>query len=167
MAGFPIKQVAMVVRDLDQAVRAYWNRLGVGPWTSYVLEPPRLKDMTYHGEPVEFAIRHALAWSGETQLELVQPLYGPSIFSDHLDVCGEGQHHLGIFVDDHPAAMQSLTDSGFRYVQGARGFGAEGDGAFAYFETDEPVGTIIEVIEAPKVRIPPDFVYPAEPGGNP
>lgn len=164
--GFPIKQVAMVVRDLDAAVRAYWKRFGVGPWTSYTLEPPKLKNMTYHGEPAEFSLRHALAWSGDVQLELVQPLEGPSIFTDHLDAHGEGQHHLGIYVDDHPAAMRSLEDNGFRFLQGASGFGANGDGAFAYFESDEPFSTIIEVIEAPAVRVEPAFVYPSPQGAT-
>ena len=48
--------------------------LGIGPWTAYRLEPPRLKEMLYHGEEVEFSLRHALAWQGEMQFELVQPL---------------------------------------------------------------------------------------------
>lgn len=160
VAGFPIKQVAMVVRDLDAAVRAYWELFGIGPWTAYTLGPPKLREMTYRGESAEFSLRHALAWSGDVQLELVQPLDGPSIFADHLDQHGEGQQHLGIYVDDHPAAMQSLQECGFRLLQSARGFGAKGDGAFAYFETDAPIPTIIEVIEAPEVRVEPDFVYP-------
>lgn len=166
VAGFPIKQIAMVVRDLDAAVRSHWHILGVGPWTSYTLAPPALTDMTYHGESVEFSLRHALAWSGDVQLELVEPLDGPSIFVDHLEQHGEGLHHLGIYVDDHPAAMQALEQAGFRFLQGARGFGAEGDGAFAYFESDHPLASIIEVIEAPKVRVEPAFVYPPTEGAS-
>lgn len=160
VAGFPIKQVAMVVRDLDAAVRAYWDLFAIGPWTAYTLAPPRLRDMTYRGEPAEFSLRHAIAWSGDVQLELVQPLGGPSIFADHLDQHGEGQQHLGIYVDDHPAAVRSLQERGFRLLQSARGFGANGDGAFAYFETDACISTIVEVIAAPAVRVEPDFIYP-------
>ncbi len=40
----PIRQVALVVRDLDAAVRHWWDVLGVGPWTVYTLAPPRLRD---------------------------------------------------------------------------------------------------------------------------
>lgn len=159
----PFKQVALVVEDLDEAVRRWVALLGIGPWTAYRLEPPRLKEMLYHGKEVEFSIRHALAWQGEMQFELVQPLAGPSIFADHLAEHGEGLHHIGKYVADHPGAVAEATRAGFVPLQSARGFGAEGDGAFAYFQA-RGVGTIIELISAPRVRIEPEFVYPP-PGG--
>ena len=49
---------------------------------------------------------------------------------------------------------------GLRPLQSARGFGATGDGAFAYFDADLPIATIVELIQAPTVRRPPAFVYP-------
>src|SRR5690348_8115624 len=101
----PFKQVAIVVRDLDAAVREYAKRLRIGPWTAYTLAPPRLRDTIYHGENVEFSLRHALAFSGDVQFELVQPLSGPSIFADHLTQHGEGLQHVGKYVPDHPAAV--------------------------------------------------------------
>lgn len=155
-----VKQIAMVVHDIEASVRAYWDLLRVGPWTSWTLSPEILKDTYYMGEPADFSFRHALAWKGETQFELVQPLSGPSIFQDHLDRHGEGMHHVGIFVPDQPLAMAELEEAGFRCLQRARGFGAQGDGAFAYFETNHPLATIVEVIGAPKVRREPVFVYP-------
>lgn len=158
----PIRQVALVVRDLDAAVRHWWHVLGVGPFSAYTLAPPRLRDCVYHGERVDFSLRHALGWSGETQIELVQPLSGPSIFADHLARHGEGLQHLGRYVDDHPAAVKDLLDRGFRPLQSARGFGAEGDGAFAYFEPPDGHGLVVELISAPRVRIEPTFVYPPE-----
>jgi methylmalonyl-CoA/ethylmalonyl-CoA epimerase len=156
----PFKQCALVVNDLDQAVRRWADQLGIGPWTGYRLGPPRLQEMRYDGEAVEFSFRHALAWQGELQFELIEPIEGPSIFADHLAIHGEGLHHLGKYVPDHPAAVAAALAAGFRPLQSARGFGAEGDGAFAYFRPPG-VATIIELIEAPRVRIEPEFVYPA------
>ncbi|MBB5786939.1 VOC family protein [Jiangella mangrovi] len=158
----PIKQVALVVRDLDASVRAWTEQLGVGPWTAYELGPGVLKDMTYLGEPAEFSIRHALAWTDTVQFELVQPLSGPSIWADHLAEHGEGLHHLGVYVDDHAAAVERVLAAGYRPLQSARGFGATGDGAFAYFDTDHPLAAVLELIEAPSVRREPAFVYPVK-----
>jgi len=155
------RQVALVVRDLDAAVRQWSGRLGIGPWTAYTLAPPRLRECTYRGELRDFSLRHALAWNGETQFELVQPLDGPSIFADHLQAHGEGLQHVGAYVEDHPAAVADLIGNGFTPLQSARGFGANGDGAFAYFTPPDGVGTVVELISAPAVRIEPDFVYPA------
>jgi catechol 2,3-dioxygenase-like lactoylglutathione lyase family enzyme len=156
----PIKQCAIVVHDLDEAVRRFTEHLGIGPWTAYRLEPPLLKQMRYHGDEVEFSLRHALAWQGEAQFELVQPLGGPSIFADHLREHGEGLHHVGKYVPDHPAAVAQALAAGFVELQSARGFGAEGDGAFAYFKKAD-VPLIVELISPPRVRIEPEFVYPA------
>lgn len=154
----PIRQCAIVVRDLDEAVARWTDQLGLGPWTAYRLEGSRLKDMRYHGEPAEFSLRHALAWQGELQFELIQPLSGPSIFADHLEAHGESLHHVGKYVQDHPAAVAEALSKGFTELQAARGFGAEGDGAFAYFQPPG-VSLILELISAPRVRIEPEFVY--------
>ncbi len=157
--GPDIKQCAIVVADLDEAVRRFHAKLGIGPWTAYRLEAPILKGMRYGGEDVEFSLRHALAWQGEMQFELVQPLTGPSIFAEHLETHGEGLHHVGKYVPDHPAAVAEALAAGFIELQSARGFGAEGDGAFAYFKHPS-VPLIVELISAPRVRIEPEFVYP-------
>ena len=159
----PLKQCAIVVHDLDEAVRRFVAELEIGPWTAYRLEPPLLKQMRHNGEEVEFSLRHALAWQGELQFELVQPLEGPSIFAEHLEAHGEGLHHVGRYVPDHPAAVEQALAAGFVELQSARGFGAEGDGAFAYFKRPD-VPLIVELISAPRVRIEPEFVYPPSDG---
>lgn len=158
----PIRQVASVVLDLEASVRFYWKYLGIGPWTAYTLDPSVLQDAMYHGKPASFSARHALAWKDGLQFELVQPLAGPSIWRDHLELHGEGLHHLGVYVDDHALAVAQLQESGFCLVQSARGFGATGDGAFAYFETNHPLAAVLEVIEAPSQRRPPAFIYPPD-----
>jgi methylmalonyl-CoA/ethylmalonyl-CoA epimerase len=63
-------------------------------------------------------------------------------------------------VQDHPAAVADLIARGFTPLQSAASFGAEGDGAFAYFRPPFGAGTIIELISPPKVRIQPDYTYP-------
>ena len=156
----PFKQVALVVEDLDAAVRTWHDRLGIGPWTAWHLGPHVLQDMMYHGTATEFEFRHALAWQGEVQFELVQPISGPSIFADHLRQHGPGLHHVGKYVADHSAAVRAVLAEGFTPLQSAHGFGAAGDGAFAYFAPPSLDGLIVELIEAPKVRIEPAFVYP-------
>jgi methylmalonyl-CoA/ethylmalonyl-CoA epimerase len=159
----PFTQFASVVHDLDDAVRAWTDELGIGPWTGYRLEPPLLKETIYRGASLKFSLRHAFAWQGDVQYELVQPLAGPSIFRDHLDAHGEGLHHVGTFVPDHAAAVAQALAAGFTPLQSARGFGAEGDGAFAYFQ-HPTVALIVELIEPPRVRIEPEFVYPPSAG---
>jgi methylmalonyl-CoA/ethylmalonyl-CoA epimerase len=158
-----VKQIALVVRDLEAAIRVWWDLLRVGPWNAYTLSPEILSDMHYYGKPARFGLRHALAWKDNVQIELVQPLEGPSIFADHLAKHGEGLHHLGIYVPDHAHATAEFVAQGFVPIQGARGFGVTGDGAFTYFRTNHPLATIVELIQAPLVRRDPELTYPVTP----
>jgi methylmalonyl-CoA/ethylmalonyl-CoA epimerase len=158
--GAPARQTAFVTRDIDAAMRVWADTLDIGPWSAYTLGPPRLRDMVYRGDQVSFTFRHALVMSGGMQLELVQPVEGPSIFTDHLEQFGEGMHHLGFVVPDHAAASALLLARDFTPLQSAEGFGLDGSGRFAYFEPPAGIGTTIELIDPPTVRAEPESVYP-------
>ena len=158
-----IGQIAIVVRDLDASIRSWWTLLRVGPWNAYTLSPDILQEMRYHGRPARFGLRHAFGFSQAMQIELIQPLDGPSIFADHLAEHGEGLHHFGIYVPDHAQAVAEFRAQGMQPIQSARGFGVNGDGAFAYFRTDHPLAAIVELIEAPSIRRPPELTFPETP----
>ena len=96
-----IRQIALVVRDLEASIRSWWDLLRIGPWNAYTLSPDILQDMHYHGAPARFGLRHAFGFGKDIQIELIEPLEGPSIFADHLASHGEGLHHVGIYVPDH------------------------------------------------------------------
>ena len=106
-----------------------------------------------HRAPASHRTAAAGPRAGGVDGDPVQPL-------GQLDV---GLHHVGRYVADHPAAVAEATAAGFVALQSARGFGAEGDGAFAYFKHPD-VALIVELIEAPRVRIEPEFVYPPSGG---
>lgn len=162
----PFHQVAYVVRDLDRAVRSWADDLGVGPWSIWTMRPPALQDTRYAGHAAAFGLRHALAWSGQLQFELVQPLEGPSIFADQLDRGGEGFSHIGKVVPDHAAAVADHLARGYQPLQSARGFGQSQDGIFAYFQPPADGAPIVELIHPPSVRFPPEDVYPAPAGAR-
>ena len=94
----------------------------------------------------------------------MQPLNGPNFFQIQLNSAGQGLNHIGCIVQYHPAAVADFLERGFTPLQSASGFGAEGDGAFAYFRPPFGAGTILELISPPKVRIQPDYIYPVAEG---
>jgi methylmalonyl-CoA/ethylmalonyl-CoA epimerase len=157
-----IHQVALVVRDLDEAVRRYWTHCGIGPWRIYTYEPPLVKDMTYRGKRRDYRMRLALAQMGEMTLELIQPLSDENIYTDHLRRKGPGLHHVGVIVPSVEAAVAQAAHGGFLVLQSGRGYGLRGDGAFAYMDTEGILGIIVEFIEIPKERVAPEAVYPPQ-----
>ena len=156
-----INQIALVVRDLDAALRRYWETLGVGPWKVYTYGSPLVREMTYRGRPHEYRMRLALAQVGPLVIELLQPLSGDNIYVEHLDSKGEGLHHVGIFVPSFDQAVAQAQQQGFSVLQSGRGYGRWGDGGFAYLDTEAMFGVILELIEVPRERVPPEAEFPS------
>lgn len=157
-----VAQVALVVEDLDATVENYWRLFGIGPWHFYTYEAPLLKRMTYMGEPVEYSIRIALSYIGGLRIELIQHLWGPTIHRDFIEKRGYGVQHLGLLVDDIQAAMKEAEAAGYRILTDGAGFGRDGDGYYAYLDTEEDIGITLELIQRPVGRVEPEKIYPPE-----
>jgi methylmalonyl-CoA/ethylmalonyl-CoA epimerase len=156
-----INQIALVVRDLDTAMRLYWHGLGVGPWSVYTYGPPLVRDMTYRGQTEDYRMRLALAQVGDLTLELIQPLSHNNIYAEHLARNGEGLHHVGIFVPSLDQATAEAAQQGYAVLQSGRGYGKHGDGGYAYLDTEGTLGMILELIEIPRERVAPEGTFPA------
>ena len=60
---------------------------------------------TYRGRPVDFTAHISFSYAGDTQLELIAPVTGESVYTEFLDRAGPGLHHICIEVDDVDAAI--------------------------------------------------------------
>ncbi|MFW5949955.1 MAG: VOC family protein [archaeon] len=141
-----IEQIGIVVEDLDEGMERYSAILGVPEWEVHRFEPPMLTDTTVHGEDVEYSMRLSLGDIGETQIELIEPLEGESIYTEHLEKHGEGLHHIACFAfDDHEALVEEFEEAGMPVIQYGH-YGSEEDGThYWYFDTvDELNGVIFE-----------------------
>jgi methylmalonyl-CoA/ethylmalonyl-CoA epimerase len=157
-----VAQVGFVVKDLEKAVEAYWRLFGIGPWHFYTYGPPLVKRMSYRGRPVEHKMRVALAWLGPLRIELIQILEGPTVYDEFVAKHGYGVHHFGLLVDDMAAAIAQAQAAGLEMTMDGSGFGLDGDGHYAYLETDDLIGTTLELIARPQRRVPPEKIYPEE-----
>jgi hypothetical protein len=157
-----VAQVGLVVEDLDRAVEAYWTRYGIGPWHIYTYRRPLVREMHYRGEPADYAMRIGLAWIGPLRIELIQPLEGDSVYAEFVGRHGYGVHHFGLLVDDMAAALAEARAAGIEMTMDGSGFGLDGDGHYAYLETESDLGVTLELICRPKGRVTPERVYPPE-----
>jgi len=161
LLGKPVRQVALVVPDAAAQAQAWWDHLGIGPWSLFTLDAAALSTATYRGQPAGFRIRHALAFSGEVMLELVEPIAGPSIWHEHLERKGAGLQHIAFYPDAFGAASAALAAEGWVQVASGDGFGRSRDGRFAYHEHPDVLGIIVEIVQAPTDRFPPELTIPA------
>jgi hypothetical protein len=154
-----VLQVAMVVRDLDAAMRTYWDGYGIGPWQIYEFNPDTVKDMSRDGRPAGFAIRLALTRLGGVMLELIEPLDDRSIYAEFLETRGEGVHHLGLAAPGYTAALGALEAKGHPAVTG----GVYDGVTFSYHDTERELGFVSEIFDWPPGLVQrPDAVYPPD-----
>ena len=160
---FPLKEIAqicLIVEDIDKAAENYWKIFGIGPWHFYTYGKPLVKKMTRRGKPCEYRMRVALSHIGHLRIELIQPLEGDTVYSQFVEEHGYGVHHFGIITDNMEQAILKAEQAGFSITQDGSGFGADGDCHYAYLDTEDAIGTTIELIERPKRRNQPEKVYP-------
>jgi hypothetical protein len=114
----PITQLGFLTNDLDKTAAA-WTKLGVGPFTKMTgVNMPSVMD----GEPVEIKIDLALAYQGDVQIEIIQPLCdSPSPYLENKRAGIWGAHHTQFTVDDLDVAIARLPRAaGVIYICAAR-----------------------------------------------
>lgn len=151
LQSLKVAQIGLLVPDLREAIAQYSLLLGRDDWSIFTYGPDNVEGLTYRGEPSDY--RMILAFVGENpQIELIESLDGPNIYTEWIERHGYGMHHFGFYVDSIAEATAAMQADGFDPVQTGRATGVHGDGGFAYFETEDLLGVIAELIEVPSHR---------------
>jgi hypothetical protein len=151
-----IVQVCTVVKDIQKAVKQYWE-FGIGPWSIYTWKPPELTNTTFHGKPAKYSMKLALAMIGNVMWELIEPLEGPSTYKEFLEKKGEGLHHVLLAVDDFNGAVATLGEKGIGILMKGDYKGL----TYAYLDTERELGTVVEIYKPLDWAPPkPEATYP-------
>jgi catechol 2,3-dioxygenase-like lactoylglutathione lyase family enzyme len=132
IATGPIIQVCWVTDDLEGTERLLSEQFGVGAWTSLRDIEFGADTTTLRGEPVRFVAHISLGYAGDLQLELIQPVEGPTIHAEFLAERGPGLHHVCFAVDDVDAACSAAEAAGVPVLM--RGSMMDGEIEFAYLD---------------------------------
>ncbi len=147
----PIRQLGIVVDDIEAGMAHWSSVMGVGPWF-YNRQVP-IENYTYHGQPYEPHNSVALANSGDMQVELIQTRNAvPSMYRDFMQKGLRGLQHVAFWTTQFDADLAMMERRGFSVkMSGCVGK----DGRFVYFAEEEHPGTCIELSEVmgPKGRM--------------
>ena len=137
----PLYQLGYVVGDIEKACRHHESIFGIGPFS-----PPMEVDMTgaiLRGKTVETKIKVSFAQLGDIQIEFIQPLEGENPYFEYLNEFGDGIHHIAFEVDDMAAGKAYFAAKGIEPIYHQDMEFME----FAYFDTSEAGGTMVEFID--------------------
>jgi hypothetical protein len=134
-----LDQIGILVPDLKLAMDEYIATLGVSFRVFEVDETTS----SFSDSSSSFRIRFAVALIGFSSIELIQPVSGRTIYSEHLKNRGPGIHHIGFYVTDLPSAKRRLKRREYKALMEGQ---IRGLGRFAYFEAPD-MHCIIEVLK--------------------
>lgn len=137
------RQIGIVVRDIDAAMKHWVEICGIGPW--YYVDKLPVTEFHYRGSRYDdIHLSIALANSGEVQLELIQQrCSSPSMYRDFLEDGHEGMQHWSSWPKDYDARLEWALSQGYE-------IGQQGDsprGRFVYLWNEGHPGTVIEMAD--------------------
>jgi catechol 2,3-dioxygenase-like lactoylglutathione lyase family enzyme len=152
-------QIAWVTRDLDATEKALTTLLGAKKWVRMPGVHFGPDTCTFRGRPADFVADISLSYAGDTQLELIAPASGESIYTEFLDHAGAGLHHICMEAADaesFDAALREAEQRGAPVVQ--QGV-MPGGMRFAYVSAEQAGVPYIEIAHIPsEIRAFFDYV---------
>ncbi len=156
-------QVSMVTSDLHRGLDDLVG-LGIGPFQVFRIGPDNCVGQTYRGEPAEWSLLAAFTMAGSMMWEVIQPLEGPSVYTEFLEAGREGLHHVAVDCEGIPLEERAaeLERRGYECIMSASAF--DGDVPFGYFHNGDSAAPVVEIFQFPEGFAPqPDEWYPAPP----
>ena len=129
-----IDHVAIIVRNLEQALLFYRDTLGI--------TPSEIKDVPTEGVRIAFL---PLGGPSGSEVELIEPTVPNSSLNTFLEKRGEGMHHICLEVDDIDAALQAMQEKGAPVLDQQPRLAAEGRAIFLHPKGTH--GVLLELLE--------------------
>ncbi|HYH11157.1 MAG TPA: VOC family protein [Thermomicrobiales bacterium] len=138
-----ISQIGIVVGDIESRAQAWAKLLGVPVPQIRTTDPVETARTEYEGEPTPARAKLAFFDAGQVQIELIEPVDGPSTWRDQLDRHGDSLHHIAFRIQGMSEKITLLGEHGLGLVQRGEYTG----GRYAYLDGTDQIGTILELLE--------------------
>ena len=137
-------QIAWVVKDIAKAEKFFVETMGIPRFLHMDHLAAKDTEGTYLGKPADWVCHLYIAYAGDTQVELIQPVSGASMFQESLDRHGDAVQHVAYWLDEseYDAAAAKLTSSGYPEIQGMTLPIAR----VGYFDTRAAMGVVTELV---------------------
>ncbi len=129
-----IDHVAIIVRNIEQALTFYRDTLGI--------EPSEVKEVPTEQVRIAFL---PMGGPGGSEIELIEPTTPDSSLTKFLDKRGEGMHHICLEVENIDDALQEMQAKGAAVLDKQPRIAAEGRAIFLHPKGTN--GVLLELLE--------------------
>ena len=159
-----ICQICLVTPNLEETLREWIEILKVGPWKVIVLSDETIIDTKLDGKKIEEPFKYfcAISMFGKTQIEIVQPCYGFTIYNEFLAKTGGGLHHFKEKISDNKLdeKLKEYAQVGIKTTFS----GSFREDLFVNLDTQEKLHFTFELGNFADITLPEEmyYTYPSE-----
>jgi methylmalonyl-CoA/ethylmalonyl-CoA epimerase len=147
-----VMQICFVTDDVVKSARWFSDLVGKPmPREGKAADPEEAKAI-YNGMPAAVGCRIMMFKFGNIDVEFLEPGPEKSAWRDLLEEKGPGCHHIAFRTRNLTKRNEYLESRGHRLLQ--RGEFDGGHGRYAYYDTVEDLGLMIELLEFDKDKEP-------------
>jgi len=140
-----VDQLGFVYKDVEKQAKIFEELFNI---PKFAIIPGTTQVLKYRGKDSKVNTKIALSRQFNIQIELIQLIEGESIYKEFLDQGREGLHHISLFVEDIDPYIEYFGKRGIEMIY----LGSIGKQLWAYFDTEEILGMLLEVQETRKRR---------------
>lgn len=137
-------QIAIVVKDIEKAAKAWSEMFGVEMPEITPVPPPDVCQIYYRGKKTATRAKLACIKAGQITIELTEPDEMDSSWKEYLDEHGQGVHHLGFTVgsDENRDKIIRLFEDNDMEV---RHYGYYPGGSYTFVNTEDELGVNLNI----------------------
>ena len=139
-----IAQLGFVFKDIEAQAKIMEDLYGM---PKFSMRPPLEITGEYRGNQTKYSTKLALSRCFNVQIELIQWIEGDTIHKEFLEQNREGLHHISIIVEDLDSFIQKMANLNIHKIQEVY---SGKKIHLAYFDTEMPLGFILEAQEIVK-----------------
>lgn len=143
-----IVQIGLVVPDAEAAAKAWAAVFGLPVPPVHTTDPVELAQTEYRGQPSPARAKLAFFRFDNIQVELIEPLGGPSTWQEQIDQHGSSLHHIAFVIKGMQEKRAYLDGHGISLIQRGEYKG----GRYAYMDAVEKLGMVLELLEHDRDR---------------
>jgi len=138
-----VTQVGIIVRDVESKPRAWSEILGLPMPNIIITDTLDKTQAEYNGKSTTARAKLAFFHMGQMDVELIEPIDGPSTWKDQLDQHGDSLHHIAFVIKGMQDKIAYLDSKGVPLLQRGEYTG----GRYAYLDGIAQLGTVLELLE--------------------
>ena len=138
-----VTQVGIIVADIEKKAQAWADVLGLPVPEIIITDGFDVAQTEYQGAATPARAKLAFFHLGQVDLELIEPVDGPSTWKDQLDQHGDSLHHIAFVVDGMQEKVAYLGAKGVPLLQRGEYTG----GRYAYVDGAAQLGAVLELLE--------------------